>query len=245
MNPEVKLRTQLDCLFKELELLQSEMDKRLDRHAQSFYFLVLLLAAVITGIGAILGSTTQPIRSIEFICVSLLFLPWLTTPLAAIFFDDEILRATTDCYVYEKLAPRIRNLAGEPQYSPLLRQTLRDRFEFLRTELCRVNHNPRLAADTRRSLFVIPFVAAFLGILILWFVIPEICVQPPKLCGSLGPPTLRQPWYIILCISATTITVPANVWLGCRLWEMWRRSKLVWERVCPRVRLIGTAPRHH
>jgi hypothetical protein len=50
MQQDTRTRYELDVLLKEMEVLQNEMDKRLERHAQSFNFCIVILAGVIGGV---------------------------------------------------------------------------------------------------------------------------------------------------------------------------------------------------
>jgi len=155
MTNDSRVRLTLDILLKEMDVFQSEMDKRLDRHAQSFYFCTLLLAGVITGV-ATFASTRA---SVDFALLTFICLPFVTTPLAAMFFDDELLRGVTDYHFHQRIAPEIKSLLGDPEVSQsLVRCTLTSRFDYMKNELGM--HRSRVAANTRRFIFIVPFLAA-------------------------------------------------------------------------------------
>lgn len=161
----------LECLLKEADLLQSEMDKRLERHHQSFYLCMLVVAAAIGGYATSLGDFQKENR---FLLV-LSFFPCLTTPLAAMFFDDELLRAVTDLYTHNHLAPRIRELLRSVGYCDAQNafdSTLTSRFAYMRRlrneRQLRVRLRVR-AGTIRRFLFAIPFIVAAAALGGYWY----------------------------------------------------------------------------
>jgi hypothetical protein len=175
VSSEARIRFKLDCLFKQAELLQSEWDGRLARQAQSLYICATLLAAVIgataTAIGVALSIKADVFNNaiaIELISLPLIFFPWLTTPLAAMFFDDELLMGITEHYLHGKLAVEIRKLLSEKgsAVTNLFDHTLIARFEY-RRQLpdCKMSQ-PRVAAYTRLILFLVPFLIALLAFIV-------------------------------------------------------------------------------
>lgn len=161
MHEEAVVRLKLDVLLKQADLFQSEMDKRLERHAQSFYFCTLLLAGVVTG-----AATLREKASIDVLLSILVFLPFLTTPLAAMFFDDELLRGVSDYHFHHHVVPEIRSLLADTGSTgkDIMNGTLTARFAFMREALITEHHvrvgGPRWAANSRRFIFVVPFLFA-------------------------------------------------------------------------------------
>lgn len=156
INPESRL--ELEWLRTELSLLQSEMDKRLERHGYSFYISVTLIAGVIVGVATALSSSSRSVPP-ETILAALVFLPWLTMPLAGMFFDDEMLRGVTEIHIHTEVAPRIRELLTLAGCDPakVFRGTIHGRYILLNQMQIK---RPRAAASLRRLLFLIPFIAA-------------------------------------------------------------------------------------
>jgi len=219
LDAEAKVRLVLDCYLTEAEALQSEMDKRLERHAHSFYFFVTLLAAVI----AVLANAFRPGASLGPILVALAFLPWLTTPLAALFFDDELLRALTDCHIHQNLAPNIRDLllGAGCDARQVFHSTFISRFKFLREEL-KIS-SPRIAAKLRPLLFFVPFIAAFTALFLL---AASLAMGAPALPGirpKWGFAIVTLGWLSDLCLVFMLIKMRRN---SARLWKRIEKGEL-------------------
>jgi TRAP-type C4-dicarboxylate transport system permease small subunit len=181
---------ELDCYIKELELLQSEMDQRLARQANSFYISATIIAAVIAGIAIILAkpeNSSSPLAINQpWIYVVLLVFPCLIMPLAGLFFDDDMVRGVTVLHIHDRIIPGIRSCLKKLQGKepPVFYGTISDRFRFLKR--LRIPC-PRMASHVRRFLFALPFfvaVLSFVGFLInvpskpaqLWFTMLVLAV---------------------------------------------------------------------
>ena len=159
---------ELNCFLEEANLLQSETDKRLERHQYSFYSCITLLAGVIGGGATVVGGKADLFGPGM---VAIASLKYLTTPLAAMFFDDELLPAVTDLHIRCHIVPNIQRLvATSAQPRPtVFEDTLSARFKFLRDNRRLFGvWRPRIAANTRRILFAVPSVAAFPALDALW-----------------------------------------------------------------------------
>ncbi len=209
---EFGLRLKLAVLLKEADMFQSEMDKRLDRHAQSFNFCILLLAGVITGIATFADKDIAA----DFLFVMLVFLPFLTTPLAAMFFDDELLRGVSDFRFHQEVVPEIRSVVASAGFTSddLFRCTLTSRFGYMRRDLN--IQRSRLAATARRFIFLVPFVLAFLSLI-------------GALSGFNGyfsyHPIRAVTKYICIIVALTDCLL---LWLTM---NMWSSAQSIWQRV--------------
>lgn len=226
--PDPSLRMKLDVLLNKCSLLQTDMDKRLERQAQSFYFATLLIGAVIGGIAAVAPKDKGPELPI-WLCF--IFLPILTAPLSAMFFDDEIALAAADCHLSQKLDKAVIAVLEQAgcKADDIASVTLAARFETLRA-LQRQGKikigNLRRAADTRRLIFAVPFAAAFLS----WVVFVWVEFEWPMVFSL---------FYAVVIHGAAVM----DACLGLLLLFMARAGKSIWTHISNGT--IGSAESLH
>jgi hypothetical protein len=166
----------LRTYFDELRLLQSEMDKRFERQANAFNLFVLVLGALLSGTLVFAGNVAAKGVSPDIYVVLpavFVFLPWLTTPLAAMYFNDELMIGMTARYVSNDLAPLIdaaRSACFTGPAPSFARGTLGGRLQRLQEPLNSAGtlklKDPRRAVKVRAFLFALPFIIAAVALLV-------------------------------------------------------------------------------
>lgn len=208
----------LQWFMKEADLLESEMDKRLERHAQSYYFHTLILTAVITAVATVADKAIGDQKMLAVLLCVFIFLPMITIPVSGMFFDDEQMRAVTDIHFHRHLAPKIRLVLAEGGQidESLVRNSLAARFESLaavNTELNLKLPFSRTAARTRRYVFAIPCVTAVISFGIIVWMHKQA--------------TLALPWHPWILGAVGAI----DGFLFFRLIVMWYNAERIWEMI--------------
>lgn len=162
----------VDVLLAEYKEQKAEITMRAQRQNQTFNYVLLVLLAVAGGTGSILGQANFPqdLPYVErILALAVAFLPLVITPLAFLFFDDELMIFESEIYILTRIKPRIRALI-----EPSILEILRDNDLLTGTFAWRARHLQKhfqadhsTIARPRYVLFVFPvyFAAAALAAL--------------------------------------------------------------------------------
>jgi hypothetical protein len=145
-----------DIRLAEYNSLRSEIIARMNNQTSVFSYFLAALAGVVSGCSVLAQKD-----SFELIPWVILFTPLITTPLAFIFFDNEIMIFGTGGYIYDSLRPQLEAAPGD------VTMLLDDRFAKLYKLTTRIH---RSLSVGRWLLFLVPNMCGFAALL---FIAPD------------------------------------------------------------------------